>query len=257
MQWVYNDNRSLKEHHSVIQNLHQILFTDPGSPSPDGYIKQAMLTVRSAFPGCNYRLWNLADAERLIEHHFDPDVLDAFHLLRPYSFKADLFKFCLLYVHGGWYVDAGVTVMTSPLAVFTPDSTPEWVLFRGTGAWDAPWSCSAAFIYATPGQATFTTAIDEVLGNCRQRYYGVNPLSPTMSPFGRALATHKVNENVKMGTVVDVWGEDYFRGYQLKPLGIIAARKPKTVKPGNIAEIGAKGSNDYVQMWRDREVYAS
>ena len=107
------------------RNVHQIVFADPGSPTPSGYVDEAMRSVRKAFPRCHYTVWSLHDAVAFITEHFPPDVLRAFHCLRPYSYKADLFKFCVLHVIGGWYVDAGVRMLKSPLsASFAHVPTP-------------------------------------------------------------------------------------------------------------------------------------
>ena len=238
------------------QAVHQIVFTDSGIPQLSGYIRRATDSVRYAFQSCHYTLWGLDAAGDFIAEHFDSSVTDAFNRLQPYAYKADLFKYCLLSVKGGWTIDAGIKMLQSPTELFVAAENPQLLIFRATGLWDASWNCSLALIYAEPGQQAFSTAIDEVVDNCRKRHYGHNPLCPTMSAFGRALAIHRVQANARIGTVVDVKQQDYSRAYQLKPFGLIAARKPRHSKAGDVASIGIKGANNYVQMWQDRTVYA-
>ena len=48
-----------------------------------------------------------------IRYHLGVDALWAFDYLRPYSYKCDLARFCLLYVEGGIYIDLGVRLMNS------------------------------------------------------------------------------------------------------------------------------------------------
>lgn len=238
-------------------HVHQVVFQDPQAPPPTGYVAEAMTSVRAAFPHAQYRAWTLPAAEAFIAKHYPPEVLWAFRCLKPYAYKADLFKYCVLQRLGGWYVDAGVRLMLSPARIFEEtEEAPRFVLFRATGPGDAPWNCSVALLYAREGEAAFATAIDEVVEHCRERHYGFNPLCPTMSAFGRALALHDVRAPIRLGTVVDVEGERYHRAYDLPPLGLIASRKPRRARVGSVAEIGLAGSNNYWKLWHERAVYA-
>ncbi len=180
------------------------------------------LSVRPSRP-TRYRLWGRAEGQSFVDRNFDPEVAWAFRCLRPYAYKADLLKFCVLHVYGGWYVDAGVRILRSPAALFDDGSAPQLVLFRSTGSMDAPWNCSLALLYAEAGNSVFTVAIDEVVANCRAGRYGATPLSPTMSSFGRAIARQGVESGVRMGVVVDVEGREFRRGFELAPLGLVAA----------------------------------
>lgn len=240
----------------MIPDVHQALFTDPGVPAPTGYLAMAMGSVRDAFPTGRYRCWGLEEATELIADHFDRDVLRAFRCLRPYAYKADLFKYCVLHVHGGWYADAGTRVLQRPMELpfATSERPPRLVVFRGTGLWDAAWACSISFLYAARGHEVLPTAIDEVVDNCRQQRYGANPLSVTMTAFGRAIAIHNVREQIEVGLIVDVTGAPYERAHQLGEHGHVAARKPR-LHAGDLAGIGVEGTNDYARMWEAREVY--
>lgn len=235
--------------------VHQIAFNDSGKPALEGYAKDAACSVRSALDFCEYKLWGLNDADDFIRRKFDASVYRAFRCLKPYAYKADLFKYCLLYHLGGWYVDIGVSILKPK--VFKEIAASEFVLFRATGFWDPPWSNSVALIYAAPGSDIFITALDEIVENCRQQNYGVNPLCPTMSAFGRALAAHNAVSGLRTGMVVDVMEQEYNRAYSLEPFGLIASRKPSIAKVGNVEGIGIKGSNNYFKMWQNNNVYSS
>jgi hypothetical protein len=236
-------------------NVHQIAITDHDPPRLGGYSAEATRSVRQAFPGARYRLWGRADGEAFIDQHFTPEVAWAFRCLRPYAYKADLLKLCLLHAVGGWYVDVGVRILRSPAALFENRSAPSFVLFRSTGPMDLPWNCSLALLYGEAGSPVFTTAIDEIVDNCQTGRYGATPLSPTMSPFGRAVAGHRLEAGVRTGVVVDVAGQDFNRGFEVAPLGLVAARKPRGLPAGEVAAIGLEGGNDYLAMWRSRSVY--
>lgn len=235
-------------------HLHQIAIADRDPPRIGGYLAEAMASVREAFPGSQHRLWGRADGEAFVAEHFGPEVAWAFRCLQPYAYKADLLKLCLLHVLGGWYVDLGVRMLRSPLPLFD-GARPRFVLFRSTGSWDMPWNCSLALVYAEAGHPAFTTAIEAIVANCRNRNPGVNPLSPTMSPFGRALAIHGDEHELAVGTVVDVEGEEYVRGYEIRPFGVIAARKPDRIPVGDLVEAGLEGANNYDVLWKAGAIY--
>lgn len=241
----------------MVPDVHQILFTDPGVPEPKGYVAEAMRSVRDGFPTGRYRCWGTAEATAMIDEHFHPDVLRAFERLQPYAYKADLFKYCVLYVHGGWYVDVGTRVLQQPMTApfASAEVPPRLVVFRGTGLWDAAWACSIALMYVEPGHEILPTAIDEVVDNCRHQRYGANPLSVTMTAFGRAIAIHNVRERIEVGLIVDAHGKPYERAHELRDLGHVAARKPR-LHAGDMTTIGLEGTNNYAQMWEERRAYA-
>lgn len=241
----------------VIRTVHQILFSEANAVELTGYALKATRSVRSIFSDHEYRLWYLNDAVAFLKQHFPQEVTWAFDTLVPYAYKADLFKFCVLKVLGGWIVDAGVKMLKRPLHDNPEQPDPDFILFRSTGAWDPPWNCSMALIYAKPGHPVFDTAIEWVIENCRTRYYGHNPLMPTMATFGRSLAHHQVHENTLIGTVVDVRRRTYGRGFELKPIGIVAARKPRRAGAGQLGKLGFPGSNNYYQLWRAGQAYAA
>ena len=51
------------------------------------------------------------DCRRHIETHFDSSVLRAYDSLIPTAFKADLWRFCILYTNGGIYGDISQKVL--------------------------------------------------------------------------------------------------------------------------------------------------
>jgi hypothetical protein len=52
-----------------------------------------------------YRFHDKNDRVQLIKNNFAEEVLQAYHLLDNGAFKADLWRYCVLYLHGGVYAD--------------------------------------------------------------------------------------------------------------------------------------------------------
>jgi hypothetical protein len=56
-------------------------------------------------------LFDLPAARDFIATHFRSRVVDAFDTLKPYAFKSDLARYCILHELGGWYVDIGLKLL--------------------------------------------------------------------------------------------------------------------------------------------------
>jgi len=56
-------------------------------------------------PDWNYEIFYDEDCKSFLKENFNLDVLDAFNKIKSGAGKADLFRYCYLYVKGGAYVD--------------------------------------------------------------------------------------------------------------------------------------------------------
>jgi len=65
---------------------------------------------------CIHYLFNDADCRDFIAREYPPDVLMAYDLLIPTAFKADLWRYCVLYKYGGVYLDVKYGGVRPPTA---------------------------------------------------------------------------------------------------------------------------------------------
>ena len=56
-------------------------------------------------PEMKIHLYDEADCRAFISVHFDPSVLQAYDALIPCSYKSDLWRYCVLFINGGIYID--------------------------------------------------------------------------------------------------------------------------------------------------------
>ena len=56
-------------------------------------------------PEYKYKFFNNVERREFIKEHFNHDVLNAYDILVPGAYKADLFRYCYLYINGGCYFD--------------------------------------------------------------------------------------------------------------------------------------------------------
>jgi len=134
-----------------------------------------------------YMYFTDTNARKFIEENFDTKVLTAYDDLLPGAYKADLFRYCALYVLGGVYIDMGMVSLGEGLLDHTFKRNDEFISaednFSG-GVYNA-------FIASVPGHVILKEAIDMVVDNVVHRRYTTSPLAVT-GPLLLAKAYEKV-----------------------------------------------------------------
>jgi mannosyltransferase OCH1-like enzyme len=233
--------------------ISQIFLSDTDQElSP--FLRHAVSTVKSAFPNDNHTVYNKNSLRQFIADNYDTDVLGAYDALRPYSYKADLGRFCLLNKLGGWYFDIPVRVM-NPVEV---GDRIEWLAFRDIQRFSyTSWACATTVLYSKPNNSALITAIEMIVNNCQEKYYGITPLCPSgPTLLGAALAANGGNANFVYGDYLELTPtyEQKNRAFVLPDGTIMAWSKPSG--GGDLTGVGAKGVNNYNELWANRQVYA-
>lgn len=83
-------------------NIPKIIIQTGFSINNDSDSKNHIIELN---PGYKYEYYNNNDCINFIKKHFNSDVLSAFNKLKPGAFKADIFRYCYLYINGGIYID--------------------------------------------------------------------------------------------------------------------------------------------------------
>jgi mannosyltransferase OCH1-like enzyme len=132
----------------------------------------AVNKIKMINPRFKYCLYDDNECREFIKHNFPEDVLYAYDTLIPGAYKADLWRYCILYKEGGIYLD----IKYKPLNKFKFISLTEaehWVLdMDGYGIYNA-------LIVSKPENPILFAAIRQVVENVKKRYYGSNCLEPT------------------------------------------------------------------------------
>lgn len=82
-------------------NLYQTWYTKKLPPK----MKECVESLKKDNPEFNYYLYDDKDCEKFIKNNFDKKVLNAYKTLIPGAYKADLWRYCILYINGGIYLD--------------------------------------------------------------------------------------------------------------------------------------------------------
>ena len=234
-------------------NVSQIFLSDSDAElSP--FLKHATQTVQQAFPGADYQLYNKESLRCFIEENYKEEVLWAYDRLKPYSYKADLGRFCLLNKLGGWYLDIGVR-MVNPVEV---GERINFLAFRDIQRFSfTSWACATTVLYSKPDNSALQAAIEMIVANCKEQYYGITPLCPTgPTLLGKALASNGSQSDFVYGDYLELTPthEQKNRAFVLPDGTIMAWSKPSG--GGDLTGLGAKGVNNYNELWAQRKIYA-
>lgn len=135
-------------------------------------MNQTVEYIKSLNPAFTYRLFDDDDCYNFIKNNFDKVILDAFDKLIPGAYKADLWRYCVLYKLGGIYLD----IKYKPINDFKFINLAEkehWVLdCDKKGIYNALMVCK-------PGNNILLQAINQIVENVKNNYYGESSLHPT------------------------------------------------------------------------------
>jgi len=104
--------------HLIPRIVHQTFSKQP-SRDQVKYPNRSRLVQSFRKSGWDYHFYNDTDIVAFFSTHFPPVVLEAYHALIPGAFKADLFRYCVLLIHGGVYADVDI-LLEAPLDFSIP-----------------------------------------------------------------------------------------------------------------------------------------
>jgi mannosyltransferase OCH1-like enzyme len=123
-------------------------------------------------PKITFHLYDENECRQFIQDNFEEDVLHAYNHLIPCSYKSDLWRFCILYVNGGIYLDIKYKCVNNFKFI---DLTEQEHFVR-----DRPEKCIyTALIVTLPKNEIMKKCIYQIVNNVKNKYYGTNPLYPT------------------------------------------------------------------------------
>jgi hypothetical protein len=135
----------------------------------------------------------------------------------------------------------------------------KWLAFRDIQRFSfTSWACATTVLYSQPDNPALTTAIQLIVNNCHERFYGITPLCPTgPTLLGQALAMNGPASDFVYGDYLELTPthEQKNRAFVLPDGTIMAWSKPSG--GGDLTGVGAKGVNNYNELWAKRDVYAS
>jgi len=174
----------------------KLLYNNPNHPSKISttiplYIYQTFYTknlskdmqesvdlIKNTNPEFTYILADDDECYNFILNNFPPSVADAYLRIIPGAYKADLWRYCILYTYGGIYLDIKYKPVNNFKFINLVDRE-HFVL-------DAPYSWNInnygiynAFMVCTSHNKILLDCINQIVLNVKNNFYGGSCLEPT------------------------------------------------------------------------------
>lgn len=210
-------------------------------------IAKTVKSIQDAHPDFRHTLMDLNECITFIASNFAEEVVNAYYRLIPASYKADLWRYCVMYVHGGVYLDVKYECV--------PPFTFHQLLDDNHFVRDLPpyKHTYTAFFVCKPGDPRLLSCIHKIVDHVKQQYYGKTSLDPT----GPGLLARYVRFNGPDVTM-------FKKGDPGKPLQDLRFVHDKATKamwlrcaPGYKKEQNQfQNTAYYDDLWKQRKVYA-
>ena len=137
-------------------------------------MKECVENLKKQNPEFTHHLYDDNDCRDFIINNFDNNVIKAYDALIPGAYKADLWRYCVLYKRGGIYLDIKYFCVNGFKLI---DLTDKEYFIRdieqsGSGIYNAFMICNA-------GNQKMLNCINKVVDNVKNRYYGERIFDPT------------------------------------------------------------------------------
>lgn len=242
--------------------VHQILINEKNN-LPKNLPSYAQLCVNSItdfYGKAEYHLYSGEELEQIIKCNFDDDVYKSYKKLKPYACKSDLARYCLLYLYGGLYVDLNTRFINA----LDIEYLNQWNFFAFrdiVGSSVKNWSISNSIIFSQPKSKVLKKAIEIIVNNCKNEYYGIQVIEPTACiVLGKAVLLSEEEMVCTNGELICMNGSmldapKKVLGFFTDHGDFIALRKPSGTMGGDIKSMGFPLTNNYVEMWKNRSIY--
>ena len=206
-------------------------------------MKERVELLKSQNPKFNHHLFDDNDCREFIRQHFTSDVLDAYNSLVPGAYKADLWRYCILFINGGIYMDIKLTCINGFKLIELTEAN-HFVLDRPKN------SIYNALIASQKGNIFLYKAIRQIVDNVKNRYYGKGCLAITGPELlGEVAIRNRFSVNIDL--------KHYKHGGYIiyKNRFIISTEYPEydNERRTTYNNINIKR---YDQLWDERAVYA-
>ena len=190
-------------------------------------------------PRFEFHVSDDAECRAFIQEHFQDEVVAAFDTLIPGAYKADLWRLCILYIQGGFYMDIKLQCING-FKLMELSEGEHFVLDRPT----LSTHLYNAFMVCKAHNPFLKACIDQIVQNTQRRYYGESPLSPT-GPELLGRVVHSFNQRIDLQYPSDFADHIRYQGRLIikNYVGYRAEQSQRCALP------------HYSTLWYDRSIY--
>ena len=152
------------------------LFTVWHSNNLPPHMVENVQHIRASSPDIEVDVYDFDRCRVFLEKYFTHEVLFAWAMLKPSAYKSDLWRYCVLYVFGGTYID----IKFRPINGFIVGSNTEEIYIKDRPGYSSNGNgIINGFMSLKPRNMYMLLAIKQIVINCHIKYYGDSSLSPT------------------------------------------------------------------------------
>jgi mannosyltransferase OCH1-like enzyme len=223
---------------NVPLNIFQTWHTKNLTPS----MFQCIASIKRNNPKFHYHLFDDDNCREFIQNHYSSEVLEAFDTLIPGAYKADLWRYCILYKRGGVYLDIKYKAINQFKFINLMEKE-HWVL-------DTDGNCIYnALIVARPGNEILRRAIYQVVENVKNRFYGDSCLEPTGPKLLSNYFSHEEKQSFDMNH------ECYFGDFNNRVINYHGIPVFKSYSGYLSDHNNTKKTEHYSLLWSQRRIY--
>lgn len=240
---LYNTNDIHIRNNVIPMTVYQTWHT---KDMPEGMRKCREMLMRQN-PEFSFQLFDDKDCRNFIRDHFDNDVLLAFDKIIPGAYKADLWRYCVLFINGGIYLDCKYFCINN--------FKLSQLLSREYLVMDlVPPALFNAFMVCKPKNPILLECIQRIVKNARENNYGADCLDVTGPRLlGDVYFKYNNRDTILLYHKGNFPGKEFIQGV------IHHARINKyilAVYPNYRSEQrNTEKARHYGELWRERKIY--
>ncbi len=241
------DHKTLFKLETIDTTQEQIIPKTIIQTTRSNVMSRACYTATQTFidlnPEYEYKLYDDNDCIEFIKNNFDQKVLNAYNKIIPGAYKADLFRYCVLFINGGCYFDIK-QILRVPLRELIAKN--EEIILTEDNLETCYYN---AVMIVEKNHPLMIKLINQIVENVINNYYGTCPLCPTGPCLLYNLGKHIKPKFFYKPT----YSEILF--HQLRSKASITYKGKKII---NITYYGYYKSNDkthYSYLWITKNVY--
>jgi len=249
----------------MVDQIHQI-FINESKTLPEivhPYTAKCFNSIRYHYSKATYKIWNAEEIECFLSEYFDNDLVNAYHSLVPFAYRADLARYCILYHYGGLYSDINIEFLNTIESTITDFDRAHFFAFRDNSeASRRSWSVCNGLFYAKAKSPILELAIKLVLENVKNKFHGASPSEPT-GPIilGKAIMNAQVDPDT-ISTAGEfkciITDKLYSRwGFVADDSTMLVAlwKHNNLMNQWNFNTLNYPGTNNYRDLWANKNVY--
>jgi mannosyltransferase OCH1-like enzyme len=172
---LYNEllNKSIYEYNIPLK-IYQTWHTKDLIPN----LKECVKSIKDNNPEFEHNLFDDDECREFIKNNYNQEILWAYDKLYPGAYKADLWRYCILYKTGGIYIDIKYKCINN-FKFITIIDKEYYVLDRKEGYYNEQKSIYNGLIICNKNNPLLLNLINRIIENVKYNFRGVNSLHPT------------------------------------------------------------------------------